>query len=143
MKKINLTAVVIQFSIIGIIAYFIIHHDQNKFEKLKREYKDVNKTDSINSSIIFIYFEQNARDWEHNQCIKLKDGNSYYFFVGRQVYIKDKKYFGEVVAPGVHLRKNPGSDTLIVDTGKEKYYYILSFYDASLDSASFIEKIFR
>lgn len=130
-------------SIVGILAFISIKIDIDEDAHLNKEYKNIAKGDSINSNIVSSYFNSRWRGSEYARYLKLKDSKNYFISVKEQVNIKSKKYFGEVVKNGVHLEKHSGSDTLIVDTGKEKYYYILIFLDANEDSASFIEKIFR
>ena len=142
-SKLNLIALLINIAIVGIFVFIGEKSDNELNEKLYKEYNSLTKKDSINAIVLSKYFPEQWRGAAYTQYIKLNNGYNLFIHVDRQINTQHKTSFGSVVARGVRLIKNSYSDTLIVDTKKERYYYILNFYDASKDTANFIEKIFR
>lgn len=118
--------IVIPILLIGGIYTFISVIKDNKLEeKLSKEYEELKMNVSINSFIQTSYCPDHWRAKEIFQYIKLNDGKNYFIHTKRNL-TSDDVYFGDIVQPGVKIKKNAGSDTLTVITNKGEFKYLVS-----------------
>ncbi len=119
--------------------------DRTLGEKLNEEYSFISVNDSLNSTVQSVFSNKRTKKWRGKCCyafITFTDGDK--LQIGARSSIKNKDvYFGYTVAPGNVLIKRPGSDTLTLISGENKYLFILDIYEPESDTLSFIEKIFR
>lgn len=133
------------FILIFIYGGWNIYHRQinmsNEYDKLSKEFEHVFIEDSINNKVLSTYYPE---DWAGGlgiQYIKLENGEAYKIHTNNIVINSKTIWFGNVIREGVYLRKDSGSDLLIIDNGNKKYCFNIIFEDTIEDKRSFIEKI--
>lgn len=111
---------------IGGIRFLLSITEKNKLEeKLSLEYKPLTVEESVDNSIITTYYPEGWVGGGAIQFIKLDNGKSYEIWI-KEYLTSDDVWFGNIVEPGVRLKKNLNSDTLTVITSKGEFKYLIS-----------------
>ncbi len=94
------------------------------YNKLAKEYKELSINDSVNSKVLAKYYPIEWRGAEFAQYITFTDNKKVYFDIKYNI-ASESFYFGDIVKPGVSLKKRSGSDTLTVILSNEKEYLFI------------------
>ena len=104
---------VLILSYAGIGLYNSIKENDKTEEFIKKEYELLLSNDSVNSVVLSTYYPSGWRGGEDIQNVKFEDGTSYTIEIRTNITSQDM-FFGNLVKPGVVLKKRVGSDTLNV-----------------------------
>jgi len=126
-KKRKIVIGIVSIFIALILAYISINIDNNKTNNLNKKYPNIRKIDFIDNYVLNSFYPKGGRFWSIKSYIVLDNNKKYQIEVLKQINIKYKKYFGEVIKEGVHLKKHIGSDTLVINNNEHTYYYIIDF----------------
>lgn len=111
-------------SFVGITFYKDMLEHEKIQEAINKEYRLLLINDSVNSVVLSTYYPEGWRGGADIQNVKLKDGNNFKIKIRTNITSHDM-YFGNLVQPGVVLKKNMGSDTLNLVRGKEVYKFLI------------------
>lgn len=127
-RNINILASLILtsiFFIIGGIHLYLSIIEENKLqEKLSKEYQPLKVEEYVDNSVITTYYPDGWVGGGGIQFIKLDNGKSYLIWTLKD--LTSDVWFGNIVKPGVRLKKNAHSDTLTVITNNGEYKYLIS-----------------
>jgi len=115
---------VLIFTCAGISLFNTIKQDGKIEANIEKEYDSLLINDSINSVVLSTYYPAGWRGGQYNQNVKLEDGKSYTIRISDNITSQDI-LFGDLVKPGVVLKKSIGSDTLTVINGDEVFQYLI------------------
>lgn len=113
------------FIIGGIHLYLSIIEDNKLEEKLSKEYQPLKVEEYVDNSVITTYYPDSWKGGGGIQFIKLDNGKSYLIWTLKAL-TSDDVWFGNIVKPGVRLKKNVHSDTLTVITNNGEDKYLIS-----------------
>jgi hypothetical protein len=117
--------IIFLFLSFGGIKFYTDMRERDKIQEfIDKEYRLLLINDSINSVVLSTYYPQGWRAGTMIQNVKFIDGNNYKIKIRTNITSREM-YFGNLVKPGVVLKKSMGSDTLNLIKGYEVYQFLI------------------
>lgn len=122
--KANLVFLLIFLVVVAFNVFLSYRRDSKMDAELDATYPWLTYSDNVNSKILSAFYPEGWRNGEYIQHIKLESGKNYGIWI-RNSIPPTEAYFGNIVARGMFLKKNAGSDTLVVISGQKEYKFLI------------------